>query len=54
MFGITSSEMGMGTGMESEQLLQEFVGIQEEIASDLGLHYRFVFMYKYIYCTHTT
>jgi seryl-tRNA synthetase len=40
MFGITSSEMGTGTGMESEQLLQEFVGIQEEIASDLGLHYR--------------
>ena len=37
MFGVTAKE----TGEESEKLLQEFVSIQEEIVSELGLHFRF-------------
>ncbi|NWT61816.1 SYSM protein, partial [Erythrocercus mccallii] len=36
MFGVTAAERGT----ESEELLDEFLGIQKEIFSDLGLHYR--------------
>ena len=36
MFGVTANE----TGSESEALLHELLGIQEEIATDLGLHFK--------------
>lgn len=36
MFGLTAAE----TGVESEGLLGEFVALQREIFSELGLHYR--------------
>lgn len=36
MFGVTAAERGT----ESEELLDEFLGIQKEIFSELGLHYR--------------
>ncbi|XP_041336721.1 serine--tRNA ligase, mitochondrial [Pyrgilauda ruficollis] len=36
MFGVTAAE----SGTESEELLDEFLGIQKEIFSELGLHYR--------------
>lgn len=37
MFGVTADE----TGDESSQLLDEFVSLQKEMFSALGLHYRF-------------
>ena len=52
LFAVTSGEEGEGGGEgggedgeggregESEKMLQEMVRIQEEICSDLGLHYR--------------
>lgn len=36
MFGVTADE----TGDESSQLLEEFVSLQKEMFSALGLHYR--------------
>ncbi|NWI04093.1 SYSM protein, partial [Tichodroma muraria] len=36
MFGLTAAERGT----ESEELLDEFLGLQKEIFSELGLHYR--------------
>ncbi|XP_062370461.1 serine--tRNA ligase, mitochondrial isoform X4 [Cinclus cinclus] len=36
MFGVTAAERGT----ESEELLDEFLGLQKEIFSELGLHYR--------------
>nr|XP_033810141.1 serine--tRNA ligase, mitochondrial isoform X2 [Geotrypetes seraphini] len=36
MFGVTAND----TGMESQDLLSEFLEIQKEIFSDLGLHYK--------------
>ncbi|XP_032063000.1 serine--tRNA ligase, mitochondrial [Aythya fuligula] len=36
MFGVTAAE----SGTESEELLAEFVALQKEIFSELGLHYR--------------
>uniref|UniRef100_A0A8D0CA21 serine--tRNA ligase n=1 Tax=Salvator merianae TaxID=96440 RepID=A0A8D0CA21_SALMN len=36
MFGVSASE----TGLESEALLGEFLALQKEIFSELGLHYR--------------
>ncbi|NXQ29559.1 SYSM protein, partial [Alaudala cheleensis] len=36
MFGVTAAERGT----ESEELLEEFLGLQKEIFSELGLHYR--------------
>lgn len=36
MFGVTAAE----SGDESEALLAEFLGLQKEIFSELGLHYR--------------
>ncbi|XP_057243301.1 serine--tRNA ligase, mitochondrial [Malurus melanocephalus] len=36
MFGVTAAEHGT----ESEELLDEFLGLQKEIFSELGLHYR--------------
>lgn len=36
MFGVTAVE----TGEESSQLLDEFVSLQKEMFSALGLHYR--------------
>ncbi|NWR40026.1 SYSM protein, partial [Tachuris rubrigastra] len=36
MFGVTAAERGT----ESEELLAEFLGLQKEIFSELGLHYR--------------
>ncbi|NXJ87270.1 SYSM protein, partial [Trogon melanurus] len=36
MFGVTAAE----SGTESEALLAEFVALQKEIFSELGLHYR--------------
>ncbi|NWH67818.1 SYSM protein, partial [Geococcyx californianus] len=36
MFGVTAAE----TGTESAELLAEFVGLQKEIFSELGLHFR--------------
>ncbi|XP_078097934.1 serine--tRNA ligase, mitochondrial isoform X2 [Mustelus asterias] len=36
MFGVTAAE----TGSESAEILDEFVKLQKEIFSDLGLHYR--------------
>ncbi|KAJ7303905.1 hypothetical protein JRQ81_011416 [Phrynocephalus forsythii] len=36
MFGVTANE----TGLESAAMLEEFLMIQKEIFSDLGLHYR--------------
>ncbi|XP_048378623.1 serine--tRNA ligase, mitochondrial isoform X2 [Stegostoma tigrinum] len=36
MFGVTAAE----TGSESTELLEEFVMLQKEIFSDLGLHYK--------------
>ncbi|XP_048178017.1 serine--tRNA ligase, mitochondrial [Corvus hawaiiensis] len=36
MFGVTAAECGT----ESEELLEEFLGLQKEIFSELGLHYR--------------
>ncbi|NXY12071.1 SYSM protein, partial [Pteruthius melanotis] len=36
MFGVTATERGT----ESEELLDEFLGLQKEIFSELGLHYR--------------
>lgn len=48
MFGVTADE----TGDESSQLLDEFVSLQKEMFSALGLHYRFAHTYwqvsKYI------
>lgn len=38
MFGVTAAE----SGTESEELLAEFVALQKEIFSELGLHYRSV------------
>lgn len=38
MFGVTADE----TGNESAQLLDEFVSLQKEIFTALGLHYRLV------------
>lgn len=38
MFGVTADE----TGDESSQLLDEFVSLQKEMFSALGLHYRLV------------
>ena len=43
LFAVTAGgEEGEGEeeGTESEKMLEEMVGIQEEICSDLGLHYR--------------
>lgn len=37
MFGVTADE----TGDESSQLLDEFVSLQKEMFSALGLHYRY-------------
>ncbi|NWX01128.1 SYSM protein, partial [Caloenas nicobarica] len=36
MFGVTAAERGT----ESEELLGEFLALQKEICSELGLHYR--------------
>lgn len=36
MFGVTTNE----TGSESEELLHELLAIQEEIATELGLHFK--------------
>ncbi|XP_023773718.1 serine--tRNA ligase, mitochondrial, partial [Cyanistes caeruleus] len=36
MFGVTAAERGT----ESEELLEEFLALQKEIFSELGLHYR--------------
>lgn len=36
MFGVTANE----TGTESGALLEEFLGLQKEIFSELGLHYK--------------
>ncbi|NXQ21502.1 SYSM protein, partial [Peucedramus taeniatus] len=36
MFGVTAAERGT----ESEELLDEFLALQKEIFSELGLHYR--------------
>ncbi|NXN96197.1 SYSM protein, partial [Rhinopomastus cyanomelas] len=36
MFGVTAAQ----SGSESEELLGHFVGLQQEIFSQLGLHYR--------------
>lgn len=36
MFGVTAAE----SGDESEALLAEFLALQKEIFSELGLHYR--------------
>ncbi|NXF14135.1 SYSM protein, partial [Smithornis capensis] len=36
MFGVTAAERGT----ESEELLDEFVALQQEMFSELGLHYR--------------
>lgn len=36
LFAWTSNEMGE----ESENMLQEMVGLQKEVAEELGLHYR--------------
>lgn len=36
MFGVTAAE----SGAESEELLAEFLALQKEIFSELGLHYR--------------
>lgn len=36
MFGVTANE----TGQESAELFQEFLQIQEELFSDLGIHFR--------------
>ncbi|KYO41762.1 serine--tRNA ligase, mitochondrial-like [Alligator mississippiensis] len=36
MFGVTAAERGT----ESTELLQEFVSLQKELFSDLGLHFR--------------
>lgn len=55
MFGVTADE----TGDESAQLLDEFVSLQKEMFSALGLHYRspcsytqiqfnMIFIYLYI------
>lgn len=38
MFGVTADE----TGDESSQLLDEFVSLQKDMFSALGLHYRLV------------
>ncbi|XP_051900365.1 serine--tRNA ligase, mitochondrial isoform X1 [Pristis pectinata] len=40
MFGVTAAE----TGSESKELLDEFVSLQKEIFSDLGLHYKLLDM----------
>ena len=41
LFVVTAGgEEGEGEGTESEKMLEEMVEIQEEICSDLGLHYR--------------
>ncbi|XP_032870250.1 serine--tRNA ligase, mitochondrial [Amblyraja radiata] len=40
MFGVTAAE----TGTESTELLDEFVSLQKEIFSDLGLHYKLLDM----------
>ncbi|XP_069763868.1 serine--tRNA ligase, mitochondrial [Narcine bancroftii] len=40
MFGVTAAE----TGNESKELLDEFVSLQKEIFSDLGLHYKILDM----------
>ncbi|XP_072919966.1 serine--tRNA ligase, mitochondrial isoform X2 [Hemitrygon akajei] len=40
MFGVTAAE----TGSESTELLDEFVSLQKEIFSDLGLHYKLLDM----------
>ncbi|NXG17431.1 SYSM protein, partial [Grallaria varia] len=36
MFGVTAAERGT----ESEELLAEFLALQKEVFSELGLHYR--------------
>lgn len=36
LFAVTANE----SGEESEEMLQEIVDIQKEIAEELGLHYR--------------
>jgi seryl-tRNA synthetase len=36
LFAVTANE----SGEESEEMLEEIVGIQKEIAEELGLHYR--------------
>lgn len=43
MFGVTADE----TGDESSQLLQEFVSLQKEMFSALGLHYRSAHTHKH-------
>ncbi|NXX87350.1 SYSM protein, partial [Urocolius indicus] len=36
MFGVTAAE----SGAESEELLAQFLALQKEMFSELGLHYR--------------
>lgn len=43
MFGVTADE----TGDESSQLLDEFVSLQKEMFSALGLHYRYANTHTY-------
>ncbi len=37
LFGLTAQE----EGSESQQLLEEFLSLQKDILSSLGLHYRY-------------
>lgn len=47
MFGVTADE----TGEESSQLLDEFVSLQKEMFSALGLHYRSACTHKHTLAT---
>ena len=44
LFGLTAQE----EGTESQEMLDEFLSIQKEVLSSLGLHYRCV---HYGYCS---
>lgn len=48
LFGLTAQE----GGSESQQMLEEFLSLQKDILSSLGLHYRYICTVTvYCYCT---